>query len=86
MSSTAAEFHVIDLQPVEISKTDTVLSGLDGGAGRATGERSVESPAVAPVLNPLERQLDEAIFTVMRFYFVFDSDISPVASESLLIP
>lgn len=67
MASPAAEFHVIDLQPVVISKSDPVLSGLDGEIGQATGEGSIESPAAAPVLNPYERQLDEAIFTVMRF-------------------
>lgn len=76
MASPAAEFHVIDLQPIGISKTDPVISGLDGGAGQASSERPVDIPAAAPILNPLERQLDEAIFTVMIFYLVCDSGVS----------
>lgn len=52
-------YHVIDLQPVNrgegVCGTRTRRGSEEGKAKRASA---------APVLNPLERQMDEAIFTV----------------------
>lgn len=59
--TSSADFHVIDLQAVGrrgngMDVTDT--------ADTAFGGKTAATPSVAPVLNPVERQMDEAIFEV----------------------
>ncbi|CAM9261899.1 unnamed protein product, partial [Hapterophycus canaliculatus] len=70
----AADFHVIDLQAVGRSEEDDMdTSGMDrdvakrGGAIEAAGKASAaEKRAAAPVLTPVERQMDEAIFMAFK--------------------
>lgn len=57
-----SEYHVIDLQPVK-QVEDEIDIGLEDdhtGGNKANGKRNNG----APVLNPLERWMDETIFTV----------------------
>lgn len=61
----AVDVHVIDLKPVRRSDTkDMDIGRIEGGTCDGAGAR----PA-APVLSPVERQMDEAIFTVRRAGF-----------------
>ena len=60
--AAAADFHVIDLQAVGRSDSGmdvTTISETDVGREAAT------TRSAAPVLNPVERQMDEAIFKVI---------------------
>lgn len=62
--NAAADFHVIDLQAVSLRDNADmdVSSGVDKGEafkGGAPAKRTA-----APILTPVERQMDEAIFTV----------------------
>lgn len=71
----AADFHVIDLHAVGRSGGDEMdTSGMDGegaerggatgGAAGAAAAAAAERRTAAPILSPVERQMDEAIFTV----------------------
>ena len=69
-SSASANFQVIDLQRIGKSETAEMdVSGVYRGARLGAGETSTRSQAgAAPVLNPLERQVDEAIFSVSKWF------------------
>lgn len=63
VASNASDFHVIDLQAVGRSGngmdvTDTVDTAFGG--------KTAATPSAAPVLNPVERQMDEAIFEAFQ--------------------
>lgn len=66
--TSAADFHVIDLQAVGTRYNDDMdTSGMGGGAaagGAAAGGVAAEKRSAAPILSPGERQIDEAIFKV----------------------
>ncbi|CAM9969161.1 unnamed protein product [Scytosiphon promiscuus] len=76
----AHDFHVIDLQAVGRSdQVEMDTSGIDGEAaarggaigGAATG--TAERRTAAPILTPVERQMDEAIFKAFK-----TGDLSPL--------
>lgn len=74
-AGAAVDVHVIDLKPVRRSDTtDMDIGRIEGGACDGAGTR----PA-APVLSPVERQMDEAIFTVRRAGFYVSWRIVQVA-------
>lgn len=62
--ASAPDFHVIDLHPVRRSENSTDLAALDGRVGGDRGVAVTKRQVAAPVLNPVERQMDEAIFKV----------------------
>lgn len=65
----AADFHVIDLQAVGLrDNADMDISGVDGREGEAFKGGAAAKRAAAPILTPVERQMDEAIFTVSRLF------------------
>ncbi len=71
-AAAAADFHVIDLRAVGRGHSDGMdISGMDrgGGGGGKAVDGAVAATAkrtAAPILTPVERQMDEAIFTVSR--------------------
>jgi len=69
-----SDFHVIDLQAVGRGQSDGMdISAMGGGrrGGAADGAvaATAKRTAAAPILTPVERQVDEAIFTVSRRRF-----------------
>lgn len=63
-SIDAPDIHVIDLQPIGRIDNAVDNAGL-GGGGMGGGKGKAAAPQrPAPVLNPAERQIDEAIFAV----------------------
>lgn len=69
-STAAADFHVIDLQAVGLrDNVDMdVSSGVDGREGEAFKGGAAAKRTAAPILTPVERQMDEAIFMVSRLF------------------
>ena len=69
--TSAADFHVIDLQAVgrrdgDHDHMDTSGTGAGGVGGAVEGGVAAEKRRAAPILSPGERQMDEAIFKVSR--------------------
>lgn len=68
--TATADFHVIDLQAVGLR--DNADMDLSSGVGGTEGETfkggAAAKRTAAPILTPVERQMDEAIFTVSRFF------------------
>lgn len=61
LASGASDFHVIDLQAVGRGGNSMLVTGT----GDTTfGGKTAANSSAAPVLNPVERQMDEAIFKV----------------------
>lgn len=61
--SSEADLHVIDLHPIAAPVDQMVVGkGALGADPRGDGRRA---QGAAPVLNPLERRMDEAIFKVL---------------------
>lgn len=67
--TATADFHVIDLQAVGLRDNADmdVSSGVDRKEGEPVRGRAAAKRTAAPILTPVERQMDEAIFTVSRF-------------------
>lgn len=61
-ASSASDFHVIDLQAV--GRSSNSIMHVTGTGDTSFGGKTAATPSAAPVLNPVERQMDEAIFKV----------------------
>ena len=71
LASSAADFHVIDLQAVGRNGNGM---GVTTTGKAAFGGEGAANLSAAPVLNPVERQMDEAIFKV-RFLLAISTSV-----------